>query len=49
MLADRVALLEDGTITHVGDAPRAAGHRAGYRELLGRDDDLDELEEVDSA
>ena len=29
MLADRVALLQDGRITHVGHAPRAPGHRAG--------------------
>ena len=29
MLADRVALLQDGRITHVGAAPRAARHRPG--------------------
>ena len=29
LLADRVALLQDGTITHVGDPQRAAGDRAG--------------------
>ena len=37
LLADKVALLQDGTITHVGDAPRAARHRPGLpRAARGR-------------
>ena len=31
MLADKVALLQGGTITHVGSSPRAAGDGPGLR------------------
>ena len=37
LLADKVALLQDGTITHVGRPQRAAGHGAGLpRAARGR-------------
>jgi ATP-binding cassette subfamily B protein len=47
LLADRVALLQDGTITHVGDHRELLATVPAYRELLAADaeDDLD-LEEV---
>jgi ATP-binding cassette subfamily B protein len=45
MLADRVALLQDGTITHVGDHRELLATVPAYRELLA----ADELEEVESA
>jgi ATP-binding cassette subfamily B protein len=44
MLADRVALLQDGTITHVGSHRELLDTVPAYRELLAADD-LDDLEE----
>ncbi len=38
MLADRVALLEHGTITHVGTHRELLDHVPSYRELLAADD-----------
>jgi ATP-binding cassette, subfamily B, bacterial len=54
MLADRVALLQDGTITHVGSHRELLDTVPAYRELLAADevdnfDDLDEVEAVESA
>jgi ATP-binding cassette, subfamily B, bacterial len=47
LLADRVALLQDGTITHVGDHRELLATVPAYRELLAADsEDLDELEEA---
>jgi len=34
LLADRVALLQDGTITHVGDHRELLASVPGYRDLL---------------
>src|SRR6476661_5345443 len=48
LLADRVALLENGTITHVGDHSELLATVPAYRELLSaesEDDDLDLLTE----
>jgi ATP-binding cassette subfamily B protein len=44
LLADRVALLQDGTITHVGDHRHLLATVPAYRELLAADSD--ELEDV---
>jgi ATP-binding cassette subfamily B protein len=44
LLADRVALLQDGTITHVGDHSELLATVPAYRELLAADvvaDDAD--------
>ena len=47
LLADKVALLQDGTITHVGDHRHLLATVPAYRELLAADsEDLDELEEA---
>jgi len=50
LLADKVALLEDGTITHVGDHRHLLATVPAYRDLLAADtdeyDDLDDLEGV---
>ena len=47
LLADRVALLQDGTITHVGDHRHLLATVPAYRDLLAADaEDLDELEEA---
>src|SRR3954449_9735275 len=47
LLADRVALLQDGTITHVGQHRELLTNVPAYRELLAADsDELDGLEEV---
>jgi ATP-binding cassette, subfamily B, bacterial len=49
LLADRVALLQDGTITHVGDHRELLTTVPAYRDLLAADadDDLDlDLEDV---
>jgi ATP-binding cassette subfamily B protein len=47
LLADKVALLQDGTITHVGDHRELLATVPAYRELLAADsEDLDDLEEV---
>jgi ATP-binding cassette, subfamily B, bacterial len=45
LLADKVALLHDGTITHVGTHHELLDQVPQYRELLGQDADLD-AEEV---
>ena len=42
MLADRVALLEDGTITHVGTHAQLLPTVPQYRYLLAADDECDE-------
>jgi ATP-binding cassette subfamily B protein len=44
LLADKVALLEDGTITHVGQHRDLLADVPAYRELLAAD--ADELEEA---
>ena len=41
LLADRVALLQDGTITHVGDHRELLATVPAYRDLLGRRRDAD--------
>jgi ATP-binding cassette subfamily B protein len=46
LLADRVALLQDGRITHVGDHRELLATVPAYRDLLGSDADLPEPEEV---
>ncbi|GAA5013261.1 ABC transporter ATP-binding protein [Actinopolymorpha pittospori] len=45
LLADKVALLQGGTITHVGTHHELLAQVPAYRELLGQDADLD-AEEV---
>jgi ATP-binding cassette subfamily B protein len=49
MLADKVALLENGTISHIGEHRQLLATVPAYRELLAADseelDDLDEVEE----
>jgi ATP-binding cassette subfamily B protein len=47
LLADKVALLQDGTITHVGRHSDLMAEVPAYRELLAADADV-ELEEVDA-
>jgi ATP-binding cassette subfamily B protein len=42
MLADRVALLQDGRITHVGDHRELLATVPAYRDLLGSDAELSE-------
>ncbi|HEY9265956.1 MAG TPA: ABC transporter ATP-binding protein, partial [Mycobacterium sp.] len=42
LLADRVALLQDGTITHVGTHAEMLAQVPGYRYLLAADDELDD-------
>jgi ATP-binding cassette subfamily B protein len=42
LLADRVALIEDGTITHIGTHAELLSDAPEYRYLLAADDDLDE-------
>ena len=39
LLADKVALLQDGTITHVGDHSELLATVPAYRELLAADAD----------
>jgi ATP-binding cassette, subfamily B, bacterial len=46
MLADRVALLQDGRITHIGDHRELLATVPAYRDLLGSDADLRDPEEV---
>jgi ATP-binding cassette subfamily B protein len=41
LLADRVALLQDGTITHVGTHRELLDTVPAYRELLAADSDAD--------
>ncbi len=45
LLADRVALLQDGRITHVGDHRELLATVPAYRDLLGSDADLPVLED----
>ena len=47
LLADRVALLQDGTITHVGTHAELLAQVPQYRYLLAADDDLDDGAERD--
>jgi ATP-binding cassette subfamily B protein len=47
LLADRVALLQDGRITHVGDHRDLLATVPAYRDLLGSDADLPDLERED--
>jgi len=42
LLADRVALLQDGTITHVGTHAELLAEVPAYRHLLAADDDMAE-------
>ena len=49
LLADRVALLENGTITHVGTHAEMLATVPGYRYLLAADDELDDGTERDCA
>ena len=42
LLADRVALLQDGTVTHVGDHRELLATVPAYRELLAADAELAE-------
>ena len=42
LLADKVALLEDGTITHVGTHAELLASVPQYRYLLAADDELDD-------
>jgi ATP-binding cassette, subfamily B, bacterial len=49
LLADRVALLENGTITHVGTHAELLADVPRYRYLLAADDDLDGRVERDCA
>jgi ATP-binding cassette subfamily B protein len=44
MLADRVALLQDGRIAHVGDHRELLATVPAYRDLLGSEADLPDLE-----
>jgi ATP-binding cassette subfamily B protein len=44
MLADKVALLQEGTITHVGDHSELLATVPAYRELLAAD--ANETEDV---
>ena len=46
LLADRVALLQDGTITHVGDHRVLLADVPAYRELLAADAELSELSDL---
>ena len=43
LLADKVALLQDGTITHVGDHRELLATVPAYRDLLAADADLEEV------
>ncbi len=45
LLADRVALLEDGTITHIGTHAQLLATVPQYRYLLAADDELDDRAE----
>jgi ATP-binding cassette subfamily B protein len=44
LLADKVALLQDGTITHVGGHSDLMAEVPAYRELLAADADLAEVD-----
>ncbi|QYC43457.1 Putative multidrug export ATP-binding/permease protein [Nonomuraea coxensis DSM 45129] len=45
LLADKVALLRDGTITHIGQHHELLAEVPEYRELLAQDADLDDASE----
>jgi ATP-binding cassette subfamily B protein len=45
LLADKVALLEDGTITHIGTHAQLLARVPQYRYLLAADDELDDRSE----
>jgi len=47
MLADRVALLQDGTVTHVGEHRELLATVPAYRELLAADKDTDRASDAD--
>jgi ATP-binding cassette subfamily B protein len=49
LLADRVALLQDGTITHVGTHAELLANVPRYRYLLAADDELDDGREPDEV
>jgi ATP-binding cassette subfamily B protein len=49
LLADRVALLQDGTITHVGTHAQLLATVPQYRYLLAADDELDDRAERSCA
>ena len=49
MLADRVALLQDGRITHVGDHRELLATVPAYRDLLGSDADRSVLEDEEAS
>jgi ATP-binding cassette subfamily B protein len=49
MLADRVALLQDGRITHVGEHRELLATVPAYRDLLGSEAEVSELDEEVSA
>jgi len=49
LLADRVALLQNGTITHVGTHTELLAGVPAYRYLLAADDELDDGSERDTA
>lgn len=49
LLADQVALLQDGTITHVGTHAQLLAQVPQYRYLLAADDELDDGAEHDCA
>ncbi|MCH9766704.1 MAG: ABC transporter ATP-binding protein, partial [Actinomycetia bacterium] len=49
MLADRVALLQNGTITHVGSHAELLSEVPEYRYLLAADDELDDGAERECA
>jgi ATP-binding cassette subfamily B protein len=46
LLADRVALLQDGTVTHVGHHRELLASVPAYRELLAAEADADDYEEA---
>ena len=48
MLADKVALLQGGTITHVGSHEQMLADVPAYHDLLAGDADEDDLESVPS-
>jgi ATP-binding cassette subfamily B protein len=48
LIADKVALLENGTITHVGTHSELLATVPSYRELLSADGELDEVELTDA-
>jgi ATP-binding cassette subfamily B protein len=49
LLADRVALLQDGTITHIGTHAQLLAQVPQYRYLLAADDELDDRAERSCA